>query len=75
MNTNGIAAQRVTLIVKYIPLQDPFGGPNYFTLDRDAPLLSCLSEPLANSRREIEYISKYPAFLQPHPKRRAEKEQ
>ncbi|MEO6624638.1 MAG: DUF4331 family protein, partial [Burkholderiaceae bacterium] len=23
----------VTLIANYLPLQDPYGGPNYFTLD------------------------------------------
>ena len=26
----------VTLIANYIPLQDPYGGPNYFALDPDA---------------------------------------
>src|SRR5580704_6524049 len=26
----------VTLIANYIPLQDPFGGPNYFNLDPNA---------------------------------------
>ena len=26
----------VTLIVNYLPLQDPYGGPNYFTLDPSA---------------------------------------
>jgi hypothetical protein len=26
----------VTLIANYIPLQDPYGGPNYFSLDTDA---------------------------------------
>ena len=26
----------VTLIANYIPLQDPYGGPNYFALDSDA---------------------------------------
>src|SRR5271167_1694905 len=26
----------VTLIANYIPLQDPYGGPNYFNLDPDA---------------------------------------
>jgi len=25
----------VTVIANYVPLQDPFGGPNYFTLDPD----------------------------------------
>lgn len=25
-----------TLIANYIPLQDPFGGPNYYTMDEDA---------------------------------------
>ena len=28
----------VTLIANYLPLQDPYGGPNYFTLDPDARL-------------------------------------
>jgi len=26
----------VTLIANYIPLEDPFGGPNYFNLDSNA---------------------------------------
>ncbi len=26
----------VTMIANYLPLQDPYGGPNYFTLDQDA---------------------------------------
>ncbi len=26
----------VTLIANYVPLQSPYGGPNYFTLDNDA---------------------------------------
>ena len=26
----------VTLLANYYPLQDPFGGPNYFSLDQDA---------------------------------------
>ena len=26
----------VTLIANYVPLQDPYGGPNYFTIDNDA---------------------------------------
>src|SRR5947199_844899 len=26
----------VTLIANYIPLQDAYGGPNYFTMDPDA---------------------------------------
>src|SRR5258706_7890933 len=26
----------VTLIANYIPLQTPYGGPNYFTMDPDA---------------------------------------
>lgn len=29
-------ADFVTLIANYIPLQAPYGGPNYFTLDNDA---------------------------------------
>jgi hypothetical protein len=26
----------VTIVANYLPLQDPYGGPNYFTLDPDA---------------------------------------
>ncbi len=26
----------VTLVANYVPLQDPYGGPNYYTLDPDA---------------------------------------
>ncbi len=29
-------ADYVTLVAGYLPLQDPYGGPNYFTLDPDA---------------------------------------
>ena len=28
--------QYVTFIANYQPLQDPYGGPNYFTMDPDA---------------------------------------
>src|SRR5208283_3311677 len=31
-----ITAGNVVLIADYLPLQDPFGGPNYFTLDPEA---------------------------------------
>src|ERR1700679_741427 len=31
-----ITAGNVVLIANYLPLQDPFGGPNYFTLDPEA---------------------------------------
>ena len=33
--TNALAG-RVTLIANYQPLQDPYGGPNYFKMDPDA---------------------------------------
>jgi hypothetical protein len=29
-------SDHVTLIANYIPLQDPYGGPNYFTMDPEA---------------------------------------
>ncbi len=32
----GAATDSVTLIANYLPLQDAYGGPNYFTLDDDA---------------------------------------
>ena len=28
----------VTLLADYLPLQDPYGGPNYFALDSDRAL-------------------------------------
>src|SRR3990172_1343414 len=41
----------VTLVANYIPLQDPYGGPNYFTLD-------------ARARHEIKIDNDAPA--RPH---------
>lgn len=32
----GAESNTVTLIANYLPLQDAYGGPNYFTLDEDA---------------------------------------
>ncbi len=32
----GIGGSFVTLIANYVPLQDPYGGPNYFFLDPEA---------------------------------------
>ena len=26
----------ITVVANYLPLQDPYGGPNYFSLDQDA---------------------------------------
>jgi hypothetical protein len=31
-----ISSGKVVLIANYLPLQDPFGGPNYFTMDPEA---------------------------------------
>ncbi len=33
---DGAEAGNVVLIANYLPLQDPFGGPNYFSLDPEA---------------------------------------
>ena len=41
----------VTLIANYLPLQDPYGGPNYFTLDPDARLRDPRSTTTATRRR------------------------
>jgi hypothetical protein len=35
-NGSGGRAGYVTLIANYLPLQDPYGGPNYFSLDPNA---------------------------------------
>ena len=35
-NGSGGRAGFVTLIANYVPLQDPYGGPNYFSLDPNA---------------------------------------
>ena len=35
-NGNGGRSDYVTLIANYVPLQDPYGGPNYFALDPNA---------------------------------------
>ena len=35
-NGSGGRSDFVTLIANYIPLQDPYGGPNYFSLDPNA---------------------------------------
>jgi hypothetical protein len=35
-NGSGGRSGYVTLIANYLPLQDPYGGPNYFSLDSDA---------------------------------------
>lgn len=35
-NASGNATEYVTVIANYQPLQDPIGGPNYFTMDPEA---------------------------------------
>src|SRR5688572_11177051 len=35
-NGSGGRSDYVTLIANYIPLQDPYGGPNYFMMDPNA---------------------------------------
>mgnify|MGYP002661044614 CR=1 FL=1 len=35
----------VTLIANYLPLQDAYGGPNYFSLDPNAPVSYTPPEP------------------------------
>ena len=35
-NGSGGRSGFVTLIANYLPLQDPYGGPNYFSLDPNA---------------------------------------
>ena len=35
-NGSGGRGDYVTLIANYLPLQDPYGGPNYFKLDPNA---------------------------------------
>ena len=44
----------VTLIANYLPLQDPYGGPNYFSLDPDA-LYEIHIDNNGDSREDITF--------------------
>ena len=44
----------VTLIANYLPLQDAYGGPNYFTLD-PTPCTRSTSTTTATRREDITF--------------------
>ena len=48
----------VTLIANYLPLQDPYGGPNYFTLDNDA-IYEIHVDNDGDAREEITFQFKF----------------
>lgn len=48
----------VTLIANYVPLQDPYGGPNYFTMDPDA-VYDIHIDNNGNARPDITFRFKF----------------
>lgn len=44
----------VTVVANYLPLQDPYGGPNYFTLDSDA-LYEILVDNDGDAREDLTF--------------------
>lgn len=44
----------VTVVANYLPLQDPYGGPNYFTLDADA-LYEILIDNDGDAREDLTF--------------------
>ena len=44
----------VTILANYIPLQDPYGGPNYFALDPDA-LYEVLIDNVGDAREHLTF--------------------
>jgi hypothetical protein len=48
----------VTLIANYVPLQDPFGGPNYFTMDPDG-IYEIHIDNNGDAREDLTYRFKF----------------
>ena len=53
----------VTLVANYLPLQDPYGGPNYFTLDPDA-LYEILIDNDGDAREDITFQFRFENLYQ-----------
>jgi len=53
----------VTLVANYLPLQDPYGGPNYFSLDPDA-LYEILIDNDGDAREDITFQFRFEYVLQ-----------
>jgi hypothetical protein len=53
----------VTLIANYIPLQDPYGGPNYFSMDPDA-LYEIHIDNNGNAQEDITFQFRFTNALQ-----------
>ena len=54
--------QYVTLIANYLPLQDPYGGPNYFTLDPEA-LYEIHIDNNADAKEDITFQFRFQTAL------------
>lgn len=52
----------VTLVANYIPLQDPYGGPNYFSMDPDA-FYDIHIDNNGNARPDITFRFKFSQML------------
>ncbi|MFN0009717.1 MAG: DUF4331 domain-containing protein [Planctomycetota bacterium] len=53
----------VILVANYLPLQDPYGGPNFFNLDRDA-LYEILIDNDGDAREDITFQFRFGNALQ-----------
>ncbi|MBL8859904.1 MAG: DUF4331 domain-containing protein [Planctomycetes bacterium] len=56
-------ADYVTLIANYVPLQDPYGGPNYFAMDPDA-LYEIHVDNNGDAREDITFQFRFTNTLQ-----------
>ena len=58
MNGTGGRSGFVTLVANYLPLQDPYGGPNYFSLDPNA-LYEIHIDNVGDAREHITFQFKF----------------
>lgn len=52
----------VTLIANYIPLQDPYGGPNYFAMDPDADYVIHIDND-GDAVEDVSFVFHFSAML------------
>jgi hypothetical protein len=52
----------VTLIANYLPLQDPYGGPNYFTLDQEAEYVIHVDNT-GDGVEDVSFVFLFDTFL------------
>jgi len=55
-------ADFVTVVANYLPLQDPYGGPNYFALDPDA-LYEILIDNDGDAREDLTFQFRFQSTL------------